>query len=265
MGTRPAACGDPVSSSAFVWTGARGLPKLSATMDGLTLTLALGAAGVAFVHTAIGPDHYLPFVMLGRARRWSLRKTLVITGLCGLGHVASSLVLGGLGIAAGMAPGAVEEIEGGRGGLAAWALFWVGIAYLLFGLRHAHRHRAGLAVHRHGDIVHLHADGEVPHAHEEVEQGERATFWTLLLVFVLGPCEPLIPLFALPASEGDWSAATAAGLVFAVVTIATILGITAVLLAGVSAVRLGSFERWTHALAGGVVASSAGAVLFLGL
>jgi nickel/cobalt transporter (NicO) family protein len=241
LGTRPAACGDPVSSSAFVWTGARGLPKLSATMDGLTLTLALGAAGVAFVHTAIGPDHYLPFVMLGRARRWSLRKTLVITGLCGLGHVASSL------------------------GLAAWALFWVGIAYLLFGLRHAHRHRAGLAVHRHGDIVHLHADGEVPHAHEEVEHGERATFWTLLLVFVLGPCEPLIPLFALPASEGDWSAATAAGLVFAVVTIATMLGITAVLLAGVSAVRLGSFERWTHALAGGVVASSAGAVLFLGL
>ncbi|MEY2980806.1 MAG: hypothetical protein RL562_1033 [Planctomycetota bacterium] len=243
--------------------GNAGPEALGPTMDGLTLTLVLGAAGVALLHTAIGPDHYLPFVMLGRARRWSLRRTLLVTGLCGLAHVASSLLLGGLGILAGVALGAIEDVEGGRGEVAAWALFWVGIAYALYGVRQARRQ--GLTVHRHGRVVHVHADGQLPHEHASPAQGERTTFWALFLVFVLGPCEPLIPLFALPASEGNWSAALAAGAVFAIVTIATMLAITAVMSAGASAVRLGSLERWSHALAGSVVAGSAGTVLFLGL
>jgi sulfite exporter TauE/SafE len=234
-------------------------------MDGLTLTMVFGAAGVALLHTAIGPDHYLPFVMLGRARRWSLRKTLAITALCGLGHVLSSLLLGGIGIAAGVAIGAIEEVEGSRGELAAWALFWVGIAYALWGVRHARRRRIGLEIHRHGEVVHLHGDGDHGHGHVHARAGEGTTFWALFIVFVLGPCEPLIPLFALPASQGDWGAALVAGLVFGVVTIAAMLAITAAMLAGAARLPLGPLERWSHALAGGVIASSAGAVLFLGL
>jgi sulfite exporter TauE/SafE len=234
-------------------------------MDGLTLTMVLGAAGLALLHTAIGPDHYLPFVMLGRARRWSLRRTLSITALCGLGHVLSSLLLGGLGIAFGLAVGAIEDVEGRRGDLAAWALFWVGVAYALWGIRHARRRRIGLELHRHGEVVHLHGDGDHGHAHTHAQTGEGTTFWALFIVFVLGPCEPLIPLFALPASQGDWGAALVAGLVFGVVTIAAMLAITAAMLAGAARLPLGPLERWSHALAGGVIASSAGAVLFLGL
>jgi sulfite exporter TauE/SafE len=234
-------------------------------MDGLTLTMVLGAAGLALLHTAIGPDHYLPFVMLGRARRWSLRRTLSITALCGLGHVLSSLLLGGLGIAFGLAVGAIEDVEGRRGDLAAWALFWVGVAYALWGIRHARRRRIGLELHRHGEVVHLHGDGDHGHGHVHARAGEGTTFWALFIVFVLGPCEPLIPLFALPASQGDWGAALVAGLVFGVVTIAAMLAITAAMLAGAARLPLGPLERWSHALAGGVIASSAGAVLFLGL
>ena len=39
--------------------------------------LALTAATIGFVHTVTGPDHYLPFIVIGRARRWSLGRTLV--------------------------------------------------------------------------------------------------------------------------------------------------------------------------------------------
>lgn len=234
-------------------------------MDGFTLSVLTGAAGIALLHTAIGPDHYLPFVMLGRARRWSLRKTLLITGLCGLGHVLSSLLLGGIGIAAGMALGQVENVEGGRGDFAAWALFWVGIAYLLWGIRHARRRKLGLELHRHGEVVHLHEHGEHGHGHRHARAGEGTTFWALFIVFVLGPCEPLIPLFVLPASEGRWGTAVAAGVVFGVVTIGAMLAITGLMVAGAARLPLGPLERWSHALAGGVIASSAGAVLFLGL
>ena len=38
--------------------------------------LALTAATIGFVHTITGPDHYLPFIVIGRARRWSLARTL---------------------------------------------------------------------------------------------------------------------------------------------------------------------------------------------
>ena len=35
------------------------------------------AAYLAFLHTLVGVDHSLPFVVLGKARGWSLRRTLL--------------------------------------------------------------------------------------------------------------------------------------------------------------------------------------------
>ena len=80
-----------------------------------TLTVLLGSAiGVAFVHTLIGIDHSLPFVVLGKANGWSLRKTLGLTTVCGIGHVLSSVVLGLLGIGLGTAVASLEVIEASR-------------------------------------------------------------------------------------------------------------------------------------------------------
>ena len=67
-------------------------------MDTKISALALTAASLGFPHTIIGPDHYLPFVMMSWARQWSWVKTTVITVLCGLGHIASSVVLGLIGV-----------------------------------------------------------------------------------------------------------------------------------------------------------------------
>jgi nickel/cobalt exporter len=61
------------------------------------------AASIGFFHTLFGPDHYLPFIMMSRAKKWSLTKTAWITVLCGIGHVGSSVVLGAIGIILGIA------------------------------------------------------------------------------------------------------------------------------------------------------------------
>ncbi len=247
--------------------------------DALTLNLLASAAIVAVVHTAIGPDHTLPFVMLSRARRWSLRKTLWITGLCGLGHVASSLVLGGLGIALGASTGSIEGIELSRGELAAWAMVVFGAVYTLWGLRQAVRARRGLELHRHDGNVHLHSHGthehsHAPHSghahlltppHSHAVDTRSATFWSLFVVFVLGPCEPLIPLFFLPASQGNWALAAWTGVVFSLATIATMLALVGIAVAGLKPLRLVFLERWAHALAGAVIAASGLAVLYGGL
>lgn len=235
-------------------------------MEGLSLGMLVATVGVAFVHTALGPDHYLPFVAIGRARGWSLQRTLWITGACGLGHVLSSLLLGGLGIAAGVALGALESVEEQRGQIAAWALFGVGIAYALWGLRQALRHGRGVALHHHAHHVHLHTDGAHAHSHDHASAaGGTTTFWALFVVFVLGPCEPLIPLFLVPASQTHWGAALVTGVLFSLVTIGTMLGITAAALLGVRSLPLGPMQRWMHAIAGTVLAGSAAAMLFLGL
>ena len=32
--------------------------------------LTLTAAGIAFLHTVAGPDHYVPFIVMSRLGRW---------------------------------------------------------------------------------------------------------------------------------------------------------------------------------------------------
>ena len=64
--------------------------------------LIITAASIGFFHTILGPDHYLPFIMMSWARKWSALKTFLITFLCGLGHIASSVVLGLIGVAMGI-------------------------------------------------------------------------------------------------------------------------------------------------------------------
>jgi nickel/cobalt exporter len=234
-------------------------------MDGFSWNLLLAAAGIALTHTLLGPDHYLPFILLSRARGWSARRTTAITAICGVGHVASSLLLGAIGLALGAAVGRLEGIEGSRGSLAAWALVAFGVAYAAWGVRRAVRRSRGIEPHEHGGHIHLHSRGDKPHQHGGPGAGSSTTFWALLVVFVLGPCEPLIPLFVLPASRGRWGAAALTAVVFGVITIITMVGLTLLGSAGLSPVRLGVLARWDHAIAGAIIALTGFAVLSLGL
>jgi hypothetical protein len=98
-----------------------------------------------------------------------------------------------------------------------------------------------------------------------VTRGSKSAFWALLTLFILGPCEPLIPLFILPASRGDWSSAILIALIFGTATVSTMVGMVVLGLAGLQKIRLGPLERWSHALAGGIIAVSGFAVVALGL
>ncbi len=49
--------------------------------------LMIAAITISCVHTVTGPDHYLPFIALSKARGWSFSRTLFWTVVCGCGHV----------------------------------------------------------------------------------------------------------------------------------------------------------------------------------
>lgn len=53
--------------------------------------LTITAASIGLFHTLLGPDHYLPFIVMAKAGKWSLFKTAWVTFLCGIGHVGSSI------------------------------------------------------------------------------------------------------------------------------------------------------------------------------
>jgi len=232
--------------------------------------LAATAATIGFVHTVTGPDHYLPFIVIGKARNWSLGRTLGVTTLCGIGHVLGSVVLGLVGIGLGVAVGQLNIIEGVRGDIAAWLLISFGLIYAVWGLRKAMRDKPHTHVHQHSDgSAHTHHHShhhEHSHVHDEGSGSHRnLTPWALFIIFVLGPCEPLIPILMYPAATSSfWGLLLVAG-IFAVVTIATMLLMVFLAQKGVRLIPMQRIERYTHAIAGVAILGSGLAIRFLGL
>lgn len=229
-------------------------------MSGEISLLAVTAASIGFFHTLLGPDHYLPFIFMATARKWSMFKTTWITIACGIGHVGSSILLGLIGYLFAIELGNLEYFEGARGDFAAWAFVIFGFAYFIWGLRRAilnkpHKHR------------HLHKDGTM-HVHQHTHAQEHdhvhktnITPWILFTIFVLGPCEPLIPILMYPAAESSTSGMIFIAIIFAIVTIATMLAIVLIAIYGFQFVKLGKLERYSHALAGFIVFLSGIAIL----
>ncbi len=225
------------------------------------------AVSIAFFHTLMGPDHYLPFIMISKARGWSLPRTLSVTFLCGVGHVMSSVIIGLAGIALGIALHKIELVESMRGNIAAYLLIAFGLLYFLWGLRQAYLKKP----HSH---LHFHADGQVHehrhvhthhHAHVHDQEQKSITPWVLFLIFVFGPCEPLIPILMYPAAQSHWFDLMVVTTGFGLVTISTMLVIVFFAIKGIDLLPTEKIERYTHALAGFVILACGLAIQFLGL
>jgi sulfite exporter TauE/SafE len=250
-------------------------------------TLSTAAVTVAFIHTLLGPDHYIPFVAMSRVGNWSRRKTFVITLLCGLAHVGSSVLLGFVGLALGLILFQLE-IESQRGNIAGWLLIAFGIAYSVWGLRQALRHRPHTHAHAHVDGTvhqhehvhsdeHLHPHTGLPRSDGTAAVGDTAapattgavtrpsmTPWILFAIFAFGPCEPLIPLLTYAAAKADMASAICVAVLFAVTTIATMTVMVFAIGAGAQTLRFAKLAPYSHALAG-LVVLSCGLAVKLGL
>lgn len=232
---------------------------MQAEMEVLILT----AITIACLHTATGPDHYLPFIALSKSRGWSLSRTIFWTITCGIGHVWSSVLLGLGGATIGWSLSKLKWAENIRGGLAGWTLLLFGLIYALWGLAKAGKNRK----HKHFD---LYEDGSLfvfEHQHAgKVNPSERhkVTPWVLFLIFVLGPCEPMIPLLYFPAAKNSVEGMLILIGVYTLFTLATM--ITMVLLGyfGISFLKAERLERHIHSLAGLTLFICGTGMVFLG-
>ncbi len=228
-----------------------------------------GAASIAFIHTLLGPDHYLPFIAVAKARGWSLPRTLGITAICGIGHSMGSIILGLVGVYAGKALADLEMIEAMRGDAAAWVLVAFGLVYFVWGIKRSQNHKSHSHLHSHGDgtfhsHIHNHAASHV-HIHEAKEGVNLFMPWGLFIIFVRGPCEPLIPLMMIPAAQGQWVGMVMTVGVFTLITIGTMTAVVVAAMLGLRSFSFTGFEKYSHAFVGGTLSLCGIGMITLGL
>ena len=205
----------------------------------------------AVIHTITGPDHYLPFIAIAKSRDYSLKKTLLWTFICGFGHIGSALLiaLGFVYLSHWLTDSRFTWIEDNRSNLAAYALIGLGGAYLLWSLRHRWLHKHHHA-HHHGHT--MHGDLQV--------QDKNITIWIVFIIFVLGPCEALLPILTASSVMGI-PAVISSTIIFSIATIATMLLAVTFGYLGLEALRFKKMEAYAHELAGATIMACGIAIL----
>ena len=201
--------------------------------------LLLTAAATAAFHTLI-PDHWLPFVLVGRARGWSARTTAAVSGLSALVHTVLSLALGLAALLLGqtVAHSVGERLERGSGVL----LVVFGTAYALWAWRKGgHFHPGGALLHASDEGEHC--DGHegpesVDHLHYHADDawiGKEAGKGAVPLAVIVGlnPCVLVLPIMVATAEQGPGAVALVT-LAYSVTTIALMVGLS---IAGVTGTR----------------------------
>jgi threonine/homoserine/homoserine lactone efflux protein len=225
--------------------------------------LIVTAITIACLHTLTGPDHYLPFIALSKARGWSFGRTLMWTVICGCGHVWSSVLLALGGSAIGWSLSKISWLENIRGGIAGWVMLLFGLVYGTWGLIRAYKNKP----HKHFDNY---EDGGIyvyEHKHGEAVQPKeryKVTPWVMFVIFLLGPCEPMIPLLYYPAAQHSWQGMLLLILVYTLCTLATMVVMVILGFYGIAFLKTEKLERFMHALGGLTLFICGAGMVFMG-
>jgi ABC-type nickel/cobalt efflux system permease component RcnA len=215
------------------------------------VSLVLAGLSVSFFH-AVLPNHWLPFVLAGRAQRWSLGRTLWVTTLAGGGHVLITTLLGVLIVWMGLALS--SAVEAWSAPLAAGVLILFGLFYVVRHLRgggHGHSHFPGGHAHDHGHD-HAHDHGHA-HPHREGSWApEAVAVASLVAMLTFSPCEGFLPIY-LTAWPYGWGAFAVLSGVLAAGTLSGMLAFTGLTYAGFRRVEMPWMERCEHLVLGGVL------------
>jgi len=188
---------------------------------------------VAFLHGAL-PNHWLPFVLVGRRQGWGSGKTMTITAFAGLAHATVTMLLGLLLVALGLAVGdrfgpVLPFIAGGL-------LIAIGAYYLISHVRgdgHLHLPFLGRLVPAEGVI----GDAAAP------VLSDRAAVTGLLAMLAVSPCEAFVPVY-LSGLRFGWAGFGLLSLVLAAAAVSSMVGLTGLSLAGARRLGLKSTERY---------------------
>ena len=225
-------------------------------MNSTTPALFAAAAGVAIGH-AILPDHWVPLAVLGRARRYPLAKVARLSGLAGIAHVLLSILLGAVIVAVGLQFRSV--IQSAQDTIIGGLLIATGLGFIAFELTghgHGHGHDHD---HGHGQTNDHHHDGDAGHDRDHPEDdphGRRGARGLAAVMVPFGaaasPDLTILPVF-LAATAVGVPTAVGSVLIFAVVTIVVIVGMTLLAAKGGYQIQGQWLDRWGNAITAAVL------------
>ncbi|GAC1677005.1 MAG: hypothetical protein PVS3B1_17510 [Ktedonobacteraceae bacterium] len=217
-------------------------------MQTTSILLLLGAAGaVAILHSVL-PDHWFPLAVVARTQRWSVTRVVRVTFLASVGHVVTSLILGGVIALIGLQ--FQKEIDTQQGHIIGAVLFLTGITFLIWGLvgkgphghdhseghadehghehRHEHGHSAGHADdHKEHGYSEGHADDHKEHAVREQTLVKRLAAIAVPFGVAASPDLTILPVALAASAVGTGAIVSVLG-TFAVLTIGTFIGLTVI-------------------------------------
>jgi hypothetical protein len=174
-------------------------------------------------------------------------------------------VLLGLGGAAiGWSLSKAGWLQSVRGSLAGWGLIFFGLIYCTWGII-----RAGKGTsHKHFDIGNDGAVYVFEHRHDELvipRERHKVTPWVMFVIFLLGPCEPMIPLLYFPAAKNSTFGLVTLIATYTVFTLLTMLTMVFLGYYGFSFLKTSRLEKYMHAIGGFAILSCGAGMVFLGL
>lgn len=230
--------------------------------------LLLTAAATAAFHTLI-PDHWLPFVLVGRARGWTARTTAAVSGLSALVHTLLSVALGfgALLLGQSVAHAVGARLERGSGIL----LVVFGAAYALWAWRKGgHFHPGGSLLH--GSDEAEHCDGHegpasADHLHYHADDGwigKEAGKGAVPLALIVGlnPCVLVLPIMVATADQGAGALALVT-MAYSITTIALMVGLSVAGVVGARRLHVPPVARHMETASGLLIAAVGLVFLFL--
>lgn len=200
-------------------------------MHSTSVPLLLIAAGtVGFLHSIL-PDHWVPLAVVARTQRWTLVRTARTSLLASVGHVLTSIVLGGIIALVGLQ--FRKTFEAQQGHIVGVVLIITGIGFAVWALtghghHHDHDHDHGVheAVAHPDDVESFHFDRD-EHADGPDQQPLARRLAGIAVPFgaAASPDLTILPIFLAASAVG---AGTVIGVlsVFSLVTLTTFVVLT---------------------------------------
>lgn len=226
--------------------------------DTTTYALLSTAAATSVFHTLI-PDHWLPFVLIGRARGWATGTVAMISGVSAVIHVALSLLLGLLAVVVGVT--AVELVGETLERVSGALLILSGLAYMVWAWnKGGHFHPGGERFHtqgaasacpgdegpEHPEHLHYHADGELIRA----RRGWGA--FGLAVIIGLNPCVLVMPILLASAHRGS-AVVSLVAIAYGLPTILLMVGLSVLGVRLGWRIRLPRVARNAEVVSGGLI------------
>ncbi len=223
-------------------------------MSNAVIVLIFSALSIAIFHTLI-PDHWLPFVLIGRSRAWSIGKTALISGFSAFLHISLSLFLGLLGIIIGF--GTALAIGQALEKIGAILLIIFGLFYAYWSYRKGgHFHIGGQRIHRHEihkgadhhatdekSNVHWHLDKNI--IREGLDKGDLY----LALIIGLNPCILIFPILFYSVSHGP-IVTSIVSIIYSLSTFLMMVGLTILGLKGSRNIQMTFLSKYGEILSG---------------